>query len=79
MIDQAQHFATLGHGGPGGLLGSTAQAFREGLDSTERERKGITPSITHLLTEAARLVFSLAQESAKFTKRWYEESERTRQ
>lgn len=39
IIDQAQHFAALGHGGPGGLSGTTAQAFREGLDTTERERK----------------------------------------
>ena len=78
MIDQAQHFATLGHGGPGGLLGSTAQAFREGLDNTERERKDIIPLIKFLPTEVP-LVFSLAQESAKSTKRWYEESERARQ
>jgi GINS complex subunit 3 len=41
IIDQAQHFAALGHGGPGGSSGSTAQAFREGLDATERERKMI--------------------------------------
>ncbi|KAK0490547.1 GINS complex, Psf3 component [Armillaria novae-zelandiae] len=40
VIDQAQHFAALGPaGGGGGSTGDIAQAFREGLDGTERERK----------------------------------------
>ncbi|KAJ7591216.1 hypothetical protein C8J56DRAFT_1163225 [Mycena floridula] len=61
VVDQAQHFAALGPvGGGGGATGDTAQAFREGLDSTERE------------------LFTLAQESAKRTKRWYEESKNKR-
>ncbi|KZP24579.1 GINS complex Psf3 component [Athelia psychrophila] len=60
VVDQAQHFATLGSLGAGGSSGDTAQSFREGLDATERE------------------LFSLAQESAKRTKRWYEESDRGR-
>ncbi|KAK7049692.1 DNA replication protein [Paramarasmius palmivorus] len=38
VIDQAQHFAALGPvGGGGGPTGDSAQAFREGLDATERE------------------------------------------
>ncbi|RDB23139.1 DNA replication complex GINS protein PSF3 [Hypsizygus marmoreus] len=60
VIDQAQHFAALGPVGAGGSNGDTAQAFREGLDTTERE------------------LFALAQESAKRTKKWYEESDRPR-
>ncbi|KZT20752.1 GINS complex Psf3 component [Neolentinus lepideus HHB14362 ss-1] len=36
VIDQAQHFATLGSGG-GSASGDTAQTFREGLESVERE------------------------------------------
>jgi hypothetical protein len=46
VIDQAQHFAVLGpagtaggSGGGGGGSGDAAQAFREGLDVTERECK----------------------------------------
>ncbi|CAA7260153.1 unnamed protein product [Cyclocybe aegerita] len=60
VIDQAQHFAALGQAGAGGSSGDTAQTFREGLDSKERE------------------LFSLAQESAKRTKLWYEDNGRTR-
>ena len=39
IIDQAQHFAALGPSGGGGPTGDSAQAFREGLDGTERERE----------------------------------------
>jgi hypothetical protein len=39
VIDQAQHFAALGHASLGGPSVNTAQTFREGLDSTERERE----------------------------------------
>ncbi|KAG7445875.1 uncharacterized protein BT62DRAFT_932219 [Guyanagaster necrorhizus] len=61
VIDQAQHFAALGPaGGGGGSTGDTAQAFREGLDATERE------------------LFVLAQESAKRTKKWYEDYDKGR-
>ncbi|KAK0205638.1 hypothetical protein IW262DRAFT_471333 [Armillaria fumosa] len=61
VIDQAQHFAALGPaGGGGGSTGDTAQAFREGLDGTERE------------------LFVLAQESAKRTKKWYEDNDKGR-
>jgi len=60
VIDQAQHFAALGPAGGGGPTGDSTQAFREGLDGTERE------------------LFALAQESAKRTKRWYEESDKGR-
>ncbi|KAF9534432.1 GINS complex Psf3 component [Crepidotus variabilis] len=58
VVDQAQHFAALGQAGAGGSAGNSPQAFREGLDTTERE------------------LFSLAQQSAKRTKNWYEESGR---
>ncbi|KAI0034064.1 GINS complex Psf3 component [Vararia minispora EC-137] len=37
VIDQAQHFAALGHIGGAGQSNDTAAAFREGLDATERE------------------------------------------
>ncbi|KAK0498314.1 hypothetical protein EDD18DRAFT_1308579 [Armillaria luteobubalina] len=61
VIDQAQHFAALGPaGGGGGSTGDTGQAFREGLDGTERE------------------LFVLAQESAKRTKKWYEDNDKGR-
>jgi len=60
VIDQAQHFAALGQTGPGGSSADTAQSFREGLDTTERE------------------LFSLAQESTKRTKMWYEDSDRSK-
>ena len=40
VIDQAQHFAALGHASGGGAHSNDAtQSFREGLDVTERERK----------------------------------------
>jgi len=39
VIDQAQHFAVLGQAGAGGTSANTAQSFREGLDTTERERR----------------------------------------
>ncbi|KIY49560.1 hypothetical protein FISHEDRAFT_65496 [Fistulina hepatica ATCC 64428] len=60
VVDQAQHFATLGPagGGGGGPSGHPQQAFREGLDGLERE------------------LFMLAQESVKRTKKWYEEGAR---
>ncbi|KAF9481967.1 hypothetical protein BDN70DRAFT_829995 [Pholiota conissans] len=61
VIDQAQHFAALGHASSGGgLSGNSAQSFREGLDTTERD------------------LFSLAQESAKRTKNWYENNDSKR-
>lgn len=84
VIDQAQHFAALGPSGSGAPTGDSAQSFREGLDGTEREcelsghegtlRGQLTPGI--LLNGCA--VFALAQESAKRTKRWYEDSDRGR-
>ena len=39
VVDQAQHFAALGHAGAGGSSGNSSQLFREGLDVTERESK----------------------------------------
>lgn len=39
VIDQAQHFAALGPAGGGSASGDSAQAFREGLDATERDRE----------------------------------------
>ncbi|KAF8219976.1 GINS complex, Psf3 component [Tricholoma matsutake] len=60
VIDQAQHFAALGPVGGGSASGDSAQAFREGLDATERD------------------LFILAQESAKRTKKWYDDSDRPR-
>ncbi len=43
VIDQAQHFAALGPvgGSNAGGLDSGPQMFREGLDATERECKGL--------------------------------------
>jgi hypothetical protein len=38
VVDQAQHFAALGHAS-GGHSYDPTQSFREGLDATERERK----------------------------------------
>ncbi|KAF8901694.1 hypothetical protein CPB84DRAFT_1777208 [Gymnopilus junonius] len=60
VMDQAQHFAALGQANSGSSSGNAAQAFREGLDTTERE------------------LFSLAQQSAKRMKRWYEDSDRAK-
>lgn len=51
VIDQAQHFAALGTGG-GGSTGDSAQAFREGLDGTERERELETCFLCHIITDA---------------------------
>jgi len=42
VIDQAQHFAALGHASGGGAHSNDAtQSFREGLDVTERELFGL--------------------------------------
>ncbi|KAK7470851.1 DNA replication protein [Stygiomarasmius scandens] len=60
VIDQAQHFAALGPVGASGNTGDSSQAFREGLDATERD------------------LFTLAQESSKKMKRWYEETEKSK-
>ena len=46
VIDQAQHFAALGPVGAGGASGDSAQAFREGLDATERDRECCSMRIT---------------------------------
>ena len=77
IVDQAQHFAVIGAAGAGGSDGEGGQAFREGLDAAERESEYLL--IKH---QSARLimtvVFILAQESAKNTKKWYEESDRPR-
>ena len=51
VIDQAQHFAALGQAGTGGSLGNTAQSFREGLDTTERDRKDFPSNYWFFLTE----------------------------
>lgn len=37
IMDQGQHFAALGPAGGSSGTGDPAQAFREGLDGTERE------------------------------------------
>jgi GINS complex subunit 3 len=77
VIDQAQHFGALGPVGAGGSSGDSAQAFREGLDATEREREcSSIPADFDELTNAT--VFTLAQESAKRTKKWYDESDKPR-
>jgi len=83
VIDQAQHFAALGPSGGGGPTGDSAQAFREGLDGTERERE--LPTCSGIFVHEADKwfmtvfeVFALAQESAKRTKRWYEDSDKGR-
>lgn len=85
MIDQAQHFAALGPSGAGGSTGDTAQSFREGLDGTERECE-FGPFCCYVYTARVDAkpradlytVFALAQESAKRTKRWYDDSDRSR-
>ena len=70
VIDQAQHFAALGQAsGGGGGSSNSAQSFREGLDTTERERES-SSFLNILLSSSA--VFALAQESAKRTKQWAE-------
>lgn len=56
VVDQAQHFAALGAGGGGAAGGgpqsTAAQAFREGLDATERESQSFVLLIFKLvLTE----------------------------
>lgn len=77
VIDQAQHFAALGAGGSGGGAGGDATAsFREGLDGTERECKLL--KVVHAMVMTVFLVFALAQDSAKQTKKWYESSDRGR-
>jgi len=40
VVDQAQHFAALGHAS-GGHMNDATQSFREGLDATERELFGL--------------------------------------
>ncbi|OBZ71902.1 DNA replication complex GINS protein PSF3 [Grifola frondosa] len=85
VIDQAQHFASIhasaaasGSGAHGG--GDTAaMAFREGLDGTERECGCLglsSPDTLRLMW--LEIVFALAQESARRTKKWYETSDRGR-
>lgn len=69
VIDQAQHFAALGHASGGGASSNTAQSFREGLDTTERERES---PIVYFFPLSLCTVFALAQESAKRTKQWAE-------
>lgn len=83
VIDQAQHFAALGPSGGGGPTGDSAQSFREGLDGTERERElsacpGVFVHEADKWFVAVIEVFALAQESAKRTKRWYEDSDKGR-
>ena len=76
VIDQAQHFAALGPVGSSTQSGDMAQSFREGLDATEREcEKSIC---LKLMLYSYLAVFSLAQESAKRTKQWYESTDRSR-
>ncbi|KAL0581964.1 DNA replication protein [Marasmius crinis-equi] len=58
VIDQAQHFAALGPAGGGGPTGDSAQAFREGLDATERE-------LFILAQESARRMKKWYEESEK--------------
>jgi GINS complex subunit 3 len=77
VIDQAQHFAALGPAGGGGTTGDTAQSFREGLDATERECMRPANQRLVILIHCVS-VFTLAQESAKRTKQWYEESDKGR-
>ncbi|KAF8826557.1 hypothetical protein HHX47_DHR5000098 [Lentinula edodes] len=75
VIDQAQHFAALGpvEGGGGGGIDSAPQMFREGLDTTERERT-YQEHVPNKRYSSLSLVFVLAQESARRMKKWYEES-----
>ncbi|KAI6034322.1 hypothetical protein BKA83DRAFT_4188261 [Pisolithus microcarpus] len=70
VIDQAQHFATLGTLGVAGSAVDAAQSFREGLDGTG---KRTFAALTR------HPVFALAQESSKRTKRWYENHDKARQ
>lgn len=51
VVDQAQHFASIGGSSGGGNSVDQGMAFREGLDGTERERECTPPtkSPLHLL------------------------------
>jgi hypothetical protein len=55
VIDQAQHFAALGPSGGGGPTGDSAQAFREGLDGTERECECQTMCVCYVKAESSFL------------------------
>ncbi|EAU84595.1 hypothetical protein CC1G_00114 [Coprinopsis cinerea okayama7 len=58
LVDQAQHFAALGPGGAGGSSGDTAQLFRQGLDTTERE-------LFLLAQESAKRIKTWYEENSK--------------
>ena len=47
VVDQAYHFANVGSVTVGVSAADTPQAFREGLDITEQERKQFEESYPH--------------------------------
>ena len=76
-MDQAQHFGALGAAAGGAAEGQSGKEFREGLDATERERR-CPPSHARAEPDGSRLVFGIAQESAKQSKLWYESTDKPR-
>jgi hypothetical protein len=70
VIDQAQHFGALGQaGGSGGASGNTAQAFREGLDTAERECESsvIALPLPLLAPTSSNSLFRLSFQHAQLT------------
>ena len=78
IMDQAQHFGALGVGAGGSGGGQAGEGFREGLDGTERESESPFPLLACASHEVPLPVFSLAQETARLTKQWYESSDRAK-
>ena len=77
-MDQAQHFGALGASAGGAGHGQAGEDFREGLDGTERECKRPYPLFLFVALKLNAIVFSLAQESARLTKQWYESSDKAK-
>lgn len=77
-MDQAQNFGGAA-GSMGGAIGSgdVGDDFREGLEGVERERKASPHPFNYKDTSQRRnKVFTLAQDSARATKSWYESSDK---
>ena len=79
-MDQAQHFTGKASAATSGGDHTSAE-FRVGLEASERECASYLPFVLllfhHSLTWAG-LVFTLAQESARQVKTWYESSDKAR-
>jgi len=79
-MDQAQHFTGKESAATSGGDHASAE-FRAGLEASERECALYSPFLSlpfpYLLLRAG-LVFTLAQESARQVKAWYESSDKAR-